>query len=135
MTTAAFAHVRVTPRESKPGAKETYTLRVPTEGKVTTRSVTLEVPEGVTLLSASAPDGGKHEIQRQGDRAVSVTWTLDIKPGEAAEFTFVAQNPTSGSEISWKVHQNYADGTSTEWVGPAGDRRPAAVTKLAGGQQ
>ena len=58
-TTTAFAHVRVTPRESKPGAKGTYTLRVPTEGKVTTRSVTLEVPEGVSVLSASAPDVGQ----------------------------------------------------------------------------
>lgn len=27
----AFAHVGVTPRESKPGATETYALRVPSE--------------------------------------------------------------------------------------------------------
>ena len=134
-STTAFAHIRVTPPESKAGAKETYTLRVPTEGKVTTQSVRLEVPDGVTVLSASGPEGSKHEMQRQGDRVVSVTWTFDIKPGEAAEFTFVAQNPTSGSAISWKAHQNYADGTSTDWVGPAGDRRPAAVTTLIATEQ
>lgn len=64
LTTTAFAHVRVTPRESKPGAKETYTLRVPTDGKVTRRSVTLEVAEG----SAFSP----HPLLRVASRRFSV---------------------------------------------------------------
>jgi ketosteroid isomerase-like protein len=33
---AASAHVTVSPRESKPGVQEKYTVRVPTEGQVTT---------------------------------------------------------------------------------------------------
>lgn len=126
----AEAHVRITPRESKPGATETYTARVPTEGKVTTISVQLDVPDGVTIVSASAPAGMKCELKRDGDRIVAIIWTVEIKPGEATELPFVARNPTSGDEIVWKVHQRYADGTSSEWIGPAGTRGPAPVTKL-----
>jgi uncharacterized protein YcnI len=37
--TPAFAHVGVTPRESKAGATETYTLRVPSEAGKTTTSI------------------------------------------------------------------------------------------------
>lgn len=126
----AEAHVRISPRESKPGATETYTARVPTEGKVTTTSVQLDVPDGVTIVSASAPAGMTYEFKREGDRIVSITWTVEIKPGEASELSFVARNPTSGEEIVWKVHQRYVDGTSSDWVGPAGSRGPAPVTKL-----
>jgi len=45
----AFAHVGVAPRESKLGATETYTLRVPSEGTAGSRApapVTKLVPAG-----------------------------------------------------------------------------------------
>lgn len=126
----ASAHVRVTPRESKPGAQETYTLRVPTEGQSATNSVVLDVPDGVTIVSASAPDGAKVDMTRQGERVTSITWTVDIKPGAFTELGFVAQNPAMGAEIAWPVHQKYADGKSSDWVGAAGTRAPAPVTKL-----
>ncbi len=29
-----------------------------------------------------------------------------------------------------KAHQRHADGTSSEWIGAAGTRQPAPVTKL-----
>ena len=45
----AEAHVTVRPRESKAGATEKYTVRVPTEGKVATTSVEIEIPAGVTV--------------------------------------------------------------------------------------
>src|SRR6266550_2674226 len=86
---SAFAHVTVAPETSRGGAVERYTIRVPTEGKVTTTALDLEV-----------------------------------KPGEVAEFVFFARNPSSG-EIHWKAHQRFADGTSADWIGVEGDRRPA----------
>ena len=46
----ALAHVSVRPRESKPGAEERYTVRVPTEGTVATTHVELEIPLSVTVL-------------------------------------------------------------------------------------
>jgi len=126
----AMAHVSVRPRESKPGAEERYIVRVPTEGAVTTTSVRLEVPEGVTVLEVEKAEGATFDTETRGDRIVAITWTKEIRPKEAAEFSFRARNPSSGTELTWKAHQHFADGTVADWVGPSGDRRPAAVTKL-----
>jgi uncharacterized protein YcnI len=130
VATAAHAHVTVRPRESKAGSTETYTVRVPTEGKVATSSVELEIPQGVTIDSVEPVDGAKPELKREGGRVVSITWTVTIDPGRNREFVFVAKNPSDATEIVWKAHQRYADGTSSDWVEPAGSRRPAPVTKL-----
>lgn len=126
----AEAHVRVSPAESKAGARETYTARVPTEGTVTTTSVELEVPDGVAIISANAPAGTSYEFKKNGDRIVAVVWTTNIKPGDVAMLSFVARNPDVDAPIVWKFHQRYADGTSSDWIGPAGSRTPAPVTKL-----
>ena len=111
----AFAHVGVTPAQSTPGATETYTLRVPSEGGRTTTGVVLTVPDGVTVVSVTAPTGAKHEEKRTGDRVVEVTWTVAIKAGARAELSFVAKNPTEGSAITWKVTQQYSDGSNSAW--------------------
>jgi uncharacterized protein YcnI len=130
VASAAQAHVSVRPRESKPGATEKYTVRVPTEGKVATSSVELEIPAGVVVEGVDAADGVKSDLKREGGRVVSITWTVGIEPGANREFTFTAKNPGEGADIAWKAHQRYADGTSSEWVGAAGTRQPAPVTKL-----
>ena len=130
----AFAHVSVRPRESKPGATETYIVRVPTEGKIATTSVVLDVPAGVTIDSVASMEGVTSDLTREGGRVVSITWTVTINPGESKEFTFVAKNPSDATDIAWKAHQKYADGTSSEWVGAAGTRQPAPVTKLTAAQ-
>jgi hypothetical protein len=124
------AHVTVSPQESAAGASERYTVRVPTEGRVATTSVELEVPSDVTVTSVLVGDRFSYDARREGDRTVAITWRLDIGPGETAEFVFFARNPMA-TQIVWKAHQRFADGTSADWVGVEGDRRPAAVTKLA----
>jgi uncharacterized protein YcnI len=125
----AQAHVTVQPRESKPGATETYTVRVPTEGQVTTNIVELEVPAGVTIVTVNGAPGTV-EQKESGGRVTSITWKVEIAPAQSQELTFVARNPASGTEIAWKAHQRYSDGTSTDWVEPAGSRRPGPVTRL-----
>ncbi|HJT70805.1 MAG TPA: DUF1775 domain-containing protein [Terriglobales bacterium] len=127
----ASAHVSVSPRQSKAGATEQYIVRVPTEGNISTVSVDLEVPPGVTIQKVTAPDGAQYEVRREGSRIVAITWKIEIKPRESAELPFTAENPKDAIAISWKARQHFADGTTVEWVGPPGDRRPAAVTKLA----
>ena len=126
----ALAHISVRPRESKPDAEEHYTIRVPTEGAVATTHVMLEIPTDVTVLEVLPAEGATFETAKQGDRIMSITWRNSIPPKASAEFAFRARNP-SASEISWKAHQHFSDGTVADWVGPAGDRRPAAVTKLS----
>jgi hypothetical protein len=78
--------------------------------------------------------GFSYEARREGNRIVAITWKLDIKPAETGEFTFFARNPASG-QIAWKAHQRFADGTSAEWTGVEGDRRPASVTKISASRQ
>jgi uncharacterized protein YcnI len=126
----ASAHVTVWPRQSSPGAYEKYVVRVPTEGNVATRSVELRVPENVDIVSVGAPNGYTYELKRTGSRITSIVWTMTIKPGEFAEFAFMARNPKQVSEIRWEAVQRFADGTSTEWTGPAKDRHPASVTRV-----
>ena len=125
----AMAHISVRPRESKPGAEERYTVRVPTEGAVATTHVQLEIPADVTVLEILPADGATFEAAKQGDRIISITWKKAIPPKQSAEFVFRARNPSS-SEIVWKAHQHFTDGTTADWVGAAGERSPAAVTKL-----
>ena len=123
------AHVTVAPRESRAGAEQRYTIRVPTEGQIATTSVELEVPAGMTVVEVVSGNGFTFETRRDGDRIVAIAWTRDIPPKQTAEFVFVARNPLA-AQVAWKARQRFADGTSAEWIGVEGDRRPAAVTKL-----
>ena len=127
------AHVTVLPRQSQAGATERYTVRVPTEGQVTTTSVDLEVPPGVTVTEVVPGPAYTFDVRREGDRIVAITWKQEIPPRASGQFVFVARNPESGP-IAWKARQRFADGTSADWVGVEGDRRPASVTTLVGGR-
>ncbi|HLG54261.1 MAG TPA: DUF1775 domain-containing protein [Vicinamibacterales bacterium] len=132
-TVVASAHVTVSPRESPAGVEQRYTVRVPTEGQVSTTSVELEVPADVTVLDVPAGEAYKHQTRRENGRIVAITWTQEIKPRDVAEFVFLVRNPRS-DRITWKAHQRFADGTVTDWVGIGGDRRPASITKSTVGQ-
>jgi uncharacterized protein YcnI len=126
----ANAHVTVWPRESVTGEWEKYTVRVPTEGRVATSSVELQIPEDVEVVSVGAPDGFRYELKKTGKRIVAIVWTRQIEPNEFAEFVFMARNPAEPATLRWKAIQRYVDGSKTEWIGPMGDRTPAPVTKL-----
>jgi ketosteroid isomerase-like protein len=125
----AFAHVSVRPRESRPNVEERYTVRVPTEGAVATRRVLLEIPTGMTVLEVLPQEGATFETARQGGLITTITWMKEIPPKGSAEFLFRARNPASG-DLIWKAHQRFSDGTTADWVGVAGEKRPASVTKL-----
>jgi uncharacterized protein YcnI len=129
----ALSHVTVWPRDSKAGAYEKYVVRVPTEGKVATQSVELRIPEGVILVSMGAPAGFTYELKRTGDKVTAIVWSMTIKPGEFAEFPFMARNPSTAGALRWQAIQRFVDGTSTEWTGEAGTRHPASVTQIAPG--
>ncbi|MGH9202413.1 MAG: DUF1775 domain-containing protein, partial [Vicinamibacterales bacterium] len=111
LASVVSAHVTVWPRESAPGASERYTVRVPTEGKVATMSIDLEVPPNVTVTSVLAMSGVTTDIARDGARITAVTWKFEVPPGQFAEFVFMARNPKEPGEIAWKVHQHFADGS------------------------
>ena len=126
----ASAHVTVWPRESSTGAYEKYVVRVPTEGNVATQSVELRVPANVDIVSVGVPNGYTYEVKRTGSRITSIVWTMTVKPGEFAEFAFMARNPKQAGEVRWEAVQRFADGTSAEWTGSAKDKHPASVTRV-----
>ena len=122
------AHVTIGPTESKLGASERYTVRVPTEGASATVGVDLTIPEGVTASYVLATGGWTSELKRDGSRIVSIAWKVDVPPGHFAELVFNARNPKEGTAIAWKVTQRFADGTSRDWTPstklvPAGEFR------------
>jgi uncharacterized protein YcnI len=127
LASSAQAHVRVLPFESKTGAQQTYTMKVPTEGKVTTTSVELEVPAGVSVISIVDPA----ETKKVAGRITSITWKTEILPDQSKDFNFVAVNPKTDQDMAWKAHQHYADGTSRDWVDLPKTKSPASVTKLS----
>ena len=128
---SASAHVSVWPRESRAGATEKYTVRVPNESKVASTALELEVPDGVTVETLAMPAGWKHEVKKKDDRIVGVTWTMTIPPGEFAEFSFIALNPLDGPRLVWTVRQRFADGTVEDFTKNArGEVRPTVVTTL-----
>jgi ketosteroid isomerase-like protein len=105
-------------------------MRVPTEGAVATTHVMLEIPADVTVLEVLPAEGATFETTKQGERITSITWKKTIPTKASAEFAFRARNP-AGTEIVWKAHQHFNDGTVADWTGAAGASRPAAVTKLS----
>jgi uncharacterized protein YcnI len=123
--------VSITPRASTHGATEKYTVRIPSEGKVATVAAEMDVPEGVIIEVLQSPMGWKHEVKRANDRIVSVTWQVNVPPGEFVDVAFVARNPREGTRIVWGLRQRFADGTSENWtVDAKGQTRPTAVTQL-----
>ncbi len=110
------AHVTVGPAESRLGAGERYTVRVPTEGQTATIGVDLEVPEGVTVSYVLASSGWTSELKRVEKRVVGISWKVEIPPSHFGELVFNARNPKEGTAIAWKIKQRFADGTSSDWT-------------------
>ncbi len=129
IATRADAHVRVSPAEAKPGAATTYMVSIPTEGKVATIRTEFILPAGVTLVSVD-PEGAPFETKTAADGATVIVFQTEIPPGWAKMFHFTATNPKGLSEIVWKAHQYFADGTAADWVDAPGSKRPASVTRL-----
>lgn len=128
--TIACAHVIVRPQESVTGANEKYTMRVPTEGNSATVRIEVEFPAAAEV-SAVDPKTAWNLEQRKdpSGKIVGAIWSgSSIAPREVDEFSFVARNPGEDTKLVWKVIQIYADGTRSEWTGPAGSRTPAPVT-------
>ena len=130
-----FAHVGVRPKESPTGAKQQYTMRVPTEKAIPTVRIELEVPAGLEISAVDDVPGWKVEMKKDAaGKIVGVVWSgSSIAPHQAGQFPFTAQNPREETTLAWKVVQVYEDGTRSEWTGPQGGRTPASVTMIKAG--
>jgi uncharacterized protein YcnI len=127
----AEAHTTISPRQSIAGAMEKYTVRVPAENQVMSKGAEVEVPEGVTVANFATPAGWTYEVKRQDGRIVAIRWRMDIKPGEFAEFSFVARNPQNAGQLTWKLREFFADGTVTDFTNGPDGIYPGAIVKLS----
>ena len=129
--TIAQAHTTISPRQSIAGAMEKYTVRVPAEGQMMPKGAELEVPEGVTVANFATPAGWTYDVKRQDGRITAIRWRMDIKPGEFAEFSFVARNPAKAGQLFWKLREFFADGTVTDFTNGPDGIYPGAIVKLS----
>ena len=65
VTSTAFGHVRISPRESASGATQKYTMTVPTERQSPTIRIEATFPASVTVLSFEAMPGWKIEERKE----------------------------------------------------------------------
>lgn len=129
VASSAQAHVTVRPAEAAPAETMTYSVRVPSEGEVATTSVELEIPAGLTVMSVEGA-AASYELKKTGAVTTAIVWKTAIPAGERAELKFSAQNPAKGTELVWKAHQHFQDGTKADWVEAKGGKRPASITVL-----
>ena len=123
------AQVTIWPPQSRVGVNERYTLSVPLAGPVATESVELEIPASVTVTGILAPVGYRYRTVREFGRITRIAWTQEIKSGDQVVFVFYARNPRA-TEIRWRTHHWFVDGTANHWVGDSGDSYPAAIVRL-----
>ena len=127
----AEAHTTISPREAVAGAMTKYTVRVPAEGQTMAKGAEVEVPDGVTVANFATPAGWTYEVKRQEGRIVAIRWRMDIKPGEFAEFSFVARNPQNAGQLIWKLREFFADGSVTDFTNGPDGIYPGAIVKLS----
>ncbi|GFN30153.1 YcnI family copper-binding membrane protein [Paenibacillus xylaniclasticus] len=131
------AHVTVSPSETTQGAYEIFTVRVPTEEQSETTTIELLFPEGVEISRVLPQPGWSYSFGNDADGGnASIVWTAEgagLKEGEFGEFKLQGKVADDVQELVWKAVQTYANGSVVEWVGEAGAKTPASVTRVLPG--
>ena len=126
-----FAHITIWPKESAPGARERYTMRVPNEKQVNTVRIEGEFPAELNVYDFEFKPGWKIDFKKDDKGKITgATWTGKIVPYEFVEFGMLGLNPKEGSTLNWKFVQYYEDGMKEEFTGPVGSRLPAPIVTL-----
>ncbi len=127
VSSAAWAHVEISPESVGPGIAETFTAEVPTEKDVPTTEIRLQAPEGFSVSGVEAPEGWRGSLEGN-----SITFSGgEIGEDEVQEFTFEARTPDQAGEFAWKTLQTYQDGSVVAWTGSAASDTPAPVVEIA----
>ena len=126
-----FAHITIWPKESAPGARERYTMRVPNEKQVATVRIDGEFPAELNVYDFEFKPGWKIDFKKDDKGKITgATWTGKIVPYEFVEFGMLGLNPKDGASLTWKFVQFYEDGMKEEFTGPVGSRYPSPVVTL-----
>jgi uncharacterized protein YcnI len=126
------AHITIWPKESAPGARERYTMRVPNEKQVNSIKIEAEFPAELKLYDFEFKPGWKIDFKKDDKgNIIGATWTGTIVPYEFIEFGMLGINPKEGTgSLVWKFVQYYDNGTKEEFTGPLGSPYPSPVVTL-----
>jgi uncharacterized protein YcnI len=137
LSTSAFAHVTVLPREAVQGAYEKFTVRVPNEKDIPTVQVEVRFPKEVSISRFEPKPDWTYELTKDGSGAITgVVWKTagaGLGPTEFGEFHMQGKVANDAESITWKAYQTYKDGSVVEWVGADGSDKPASVTAVKPG--
>ena len=134
VSSAAWAHVVVSPEVVTAGDYETLTVSVPTEKEIPTTKIRVVVPEGFLLSGVQPVPGWEHTFEEDGGVVRAVTFTGgEIRPREFQQFLLQAQAPEEPGEYPWKAIQTYEDGSVVEWTGPPDSEEPASAIEVVSG--
>lgn len=116
----ATAHVDVLPTRAADGLATEFTIRVPTERDIPTRSVTVRIPPSVTVFSvAEPPPGWRVQEERSVDgRLVGVTWRGGVIGVDRFQDFSILGTPFGEGTAVWESEQIYADGIVKPWTDP-----------------
>lgn len=127
---AAFAHIMVSPPQSKAGATQKYELRVHNEAAQATTAVDLEIPDGISVVDIAKPASGTFKATKTGDRVTGITWIVEVPSNRYVALKFTAKNPDAAGDVRWNVRQHMADGSVIEWSDKPGAAEKPSVTKI-----
>lgn len=120
------AHVTVKPESVGVAERVNFTVSVPTEKDMPTTGLRLEIPEGLKSVRPLVKPGWRVQIVKEesdsmneegGSNTVKeLIWTGGSIPADQKdEFVFSAQAPAEETQLNWKAHQTYMDGSVVSW--------------------
>ena len=123
----AAAHVTVWPKEVAAGAREKLVVRVPNEKQVDTVAVEVLFPAGVKVTAVEQKPGWMTEpLRDEAGALVGVRWSGKLAPHQFVEFGLLSATPAKAGTYAFPAVQSFADGSRSDWSGPAGSKAPAA---------
>src|SRR6187401_2426576 len=123
----AMAHVEASPERVPADGVARITLAAEGEESVPANKLTVQMPVGVTDVTARPARGWRRSVKGR-----LVTWSGgEIQPGEVGKFSFSAHMPaTPGRMLVFPALVTYANGEVVHWIGAESSATPAPRVEL-----
>jgi uncharacterized protein YcnI len=122
-----MAHVEASPEQVPADGVARITLAAEGEESVPAVKLTVQMPAGVTNVTANPARGWSRSVKGR-----LVTWSGgEIQPGEVGKFSFRAHMPaTPGRVLVFPALVAYANGEVVHWIGAESSATPAPRVEL-----
>jgi uncharacterized protein YcnI len=128
----AIAHVEATPEKVPADSVARITLAAEGEESVPAVKLTVQMPAGVSDVTAHPAPGWKRSVKGR-----VVTWSGgEIQEGKVGKFSFSAHMPaTPGRVLVFPSLVTYPNGEVVHWIGAESSDTPAPRVELGAAQQ